>query len=559
MRRLLWFLVCVLLGVGLLICGLLVPVHLRAVDESVLERAGRNAQSLVNLGERLAASNQLGAAQLILKAAQQDKLPGREKLESAVESIARHHPRWEIWGGPEPRFENIFEPDKRLPESGSEYFTQYLVRQPNRERVLAQLQQSRLPIVQQLLQLRSATNTALFPPSLSSSGQALDTAIALCGLLADAEYLAPGLSKAVYAMAVEANAGGKTQPLENVLLDLMSLGQRLNWGQLMAFVGPVQDVETLSLLLNLLRRDEQSVPIVFSAVQLSGNPAAVARYLVEFGQTGIKDLRRSLRHGAGGLDELVTRQQRVHTSRWTKHLAVDACLQMPWLALAVKWLLYVAAGGLLAAAFHFGRRAVSALEMPLQVRGFHLARELLFGLGFLLVVLLVTEPFLSQESQRVVFPIRLRLPSLGSGLPSLAAYNHVSSTIMNKLSLLTLLLFFVLQALLYTASLVKLAEIRRQKVQPRIKLRLLENEDHLFDAGIYLGFVGTIISLILVSLGIIKPSLMAAYSSTSFGIIFVSIFKIFHLRPVRRRLVLESETESARLSATGAAPRMATP
>jgi len=116
---------------------------------------------------------------------------------------------------------------------------------------------------------------------------------------------------------------------------------------------------------------------------------------------------------------------------------------------------------------------------------------------------------------------------------------------MNQLSLLTLLLFFVLQALIYTACLVKLAEIRRQNVAPRIKLRLLENEDHLFDAGLYLGFVGTIISLILVSLGVIKPSLMAAYSSTSFGIIFVSIFKIFHLRPERRKLLMEAESASS--------------
>jgi hypothetical protein len=37
---------------------------------------------------------------------------------------------------------------------------------------------------------------------------------------------------------------------------------------------------------------------------------------------------------------------------------------------------------------------------------------------------------------------------------------------------------------------------------------------------------------------------MAAYSSTSFGIIFVSIFKIFHLRPAKRLLLMESETGS---------------
>ena len=112
---------------------------------------------------------------------------------------------------------------------------------------------------------------------------------------------------------------------------------------------------------------------------------------------------------------------------------------------------------------------------------------------------------------------------------------------MNHLSLLTLLLFFVLQALIYTACLLKLAEIRRQNFPSRLKLKLIENEDHLFDAGLYLGFAGTIISLILVSLGVIQPSLMAAYSSTSFGIMFVSIFKIFHVRPARRTLLLDDE------------------
>jgi hypothetical protein len=134
----------------------------------------------------------------------------------------------------------------------------------------------------------------------------------------------------------------------------------------------------------------------------------------------------------------------------------------------------------------------------------------------------------------------------------------VKSAFMNQLSLLTLLLFFVLQGLIYIACLVKLAEIRRQRVGPRMKLKLLENEDHLFDAGLYLGFVGTIVSLILVSLNIIQFSLMAAYSSTSFGIIFVSFFKIFHLRPARRKLILEAEAMSEEPTAA-ARPAFATP
>jgi hypothetical protein len=71
----------------------------------------------------------------------------------------------------------------------------------------------------------------------------------------------------------------------------------------------------------------------------------------------------------------------------------------------------------------------------------------------------------------------------------------------------------------------------------------------LFDAGLYLGFCGTIVSLILVSMSVIQFSLMAAYSSTAFGIIFVSIFKIFHLRPVRRQLLLRAEEQSAAVDA----------
>ena len=95
----------------------------------------------------------------------------------------------------------------------------------------------------------------------------------------------------------------------------------------------------------------------------------------------------------------------------------------------------------------------------------------------------------------------------------------------------------------------------RQKIPARVKLKLLENEDHLFDAGFYLGFVGTIICLILVSLRIIQFSLMAAYSSTSFGIIFVSVLKIFKVRPARRQLLLQAEEEKRSLINRPTLPR----
>jgi hypothetical protein len=112
----------------------------------------------------------------------------------------------------------------------------------------------------------------------------------------------------------------------------------------------------------------------------------------------------------------------------------------------------------------------------------------------------------------------------------------------DKYTAVSLLVFFILQAVIYVFCRMKLAEIRRQTLPSKLKLRLLENEELLFDAGLYFGFVGTVVSLVLMTvIPMVKPSLMAAYSSTSFGIIFVSVLKIFHVRPYKRRLILDAD------------------
>ena len=69
-------------------------------------------------------------------------------------------------------------------------------------------------------------------------------------------------------------------------------------------------------------------------------------------------------------------------------------------------------------------------------------------------MLIVSEPFLAQESQRVDFPLRLRLPIAGKAVP--AGGTGAKLHFMNTNSLLTLLLFFVLQGLIYIACVVKL-------------------------------------------------------------------------------------------------------
>jgi hypothetical protein len=538
-----WALACSLSGLLLLFCGLLVPAYLRAVDVNVIQRAGRDTPALTAQGQSLVNQQNLGTAWLFFQAAQAEGIPDRDIFGLAVTNAMRQHPDWLVWGN-DSGLKRLFGNES----PAAEPFTGFIVRQKNREAALELLRVSTSPTVQELLRCRRLTSTTLFTPSQSASGQAFDMAVTTCGLLVEEGRLTTGLGDNIFKLASAANHGGSSQPLEQVLIDLMSLGRRFNWDQLVAFSGRIEDAGTLHVLADQVRDAGGQLPVLFSAVALSGQPAAVAKYVTHFSQTGLTDLGSSLRFGTGGVKELLARDQMLYRTGSRRHWGVDWSLRLPWLAFALKWLAYLASGFLLAVSLHFARPAVSSLEQPLQVRGFHVFRESLFALGFLLVVLLLSEPFLAQDTRKEEVSFRLHVPTTGPVVLAGFARNHPK--IMNNMMLLTLLLFFVLQALIYIACLVKLAEIRRQNVTPRFKLRLLENEDHLFDAGLYLGFVGTIVSLILVSMGVIKFSLMAAYSSTSFGIIFVCVFKIFNLRPARRRLLLEAEAETAVSAAT---------
>ncbi|HVV73662.1 MAG TPA: hypothetical protein VHI52_19515, partial [Verrucomicrobiae bacterium] len=361
MSRLVCFLACAILGVAMLIGGLLVPAHLRALDVNILQAAGRDTRSLVLDGLGLATDKKLGAAQLEYDAAKREGLADAEALRIAVNELSRQHPGWVAWGGPEPPFESIFQRDPRLREDGSEAFTEYVLRLENRERVLQSLQASQRPLVQELVRTRALTNTTIFPPSQSSSGQAFDAAVSVCGLLADTGHLSAGLSNAVQELASRANRGGNVQPFEELLVDMMSLGQRFNWGRLVVLLENVQETQTLRRVANLVRRAGDQMPVLFSAIHLSGDPRSVANYLVEFSQTGLNDLGNSLRYGEGGVKQLLERNQRLYEPGFAKTLAAAAPFNSvyPWLlryswhspqpALALKWLLYLLAGFFLAA------------------------------------------------------------------------------------------------------------------------------------------------------------------------------------------------------------------
>jgi hypothetical protein len=567
MNRWTWFTICVLVGLLSIVCGWLMPAHLRAIEAPVLKRAGQNSSSVTGRGQELLHIGQFGAAELLSRTAQHENLPGASELVADLAASKKRSPAVETLGVSRAGLGAYF-PKIRTIETNEPAFKDFVVREENRKRALQVLHGSKQAAVQELLKSRSLTNTTTFAPSQAPGGEAFDTAVVITTLLLEQGRLTATLSNDIQVAASQANQGGQVDPLEQVLLDFLSLGQRFDWGQLVAFSGKIDSAATLHDEADLVRRAGDELPELFSAVELSGDPHGVAHYLKTFPQTGLHDVVAAFPYGAGGVRALLRSDHRLYTSRWRQLAAesepfaglmswmADYCWRMPEFALIVKWLLYLGGGFLLAMALHLAQRPASALEAPLQVRGIHFAREILFALGFLLVVLLVSEPFLAQEHPAAALPFRLRVPMAGSAVPAGSA--NFKTSFMDKSNLLPMLLFFVLQALLYVACLVKLAEIRRQRVGPRVKIKLLENEEHLFDGGLYLGFLGTIVSFIVYSVYAKHQfSLMVAYSSTSFGILFVSFFKIFHLRPVRRKLLLEAEAELPTTAAPAAAPYLA--
>jgi hypothetical protein len=115
---------------------------------------------------------------------------------------------------------------------------------------------------------------------------------------------------------------------------------------------------------------------------------------------------------------------------------------------------------------------------------------------------------------------------------------------MDSSTLISIGLFASLQVAMYFICLVKIREIAAQDVAPLIRLRLIENEENLFDGGLYLGIGGTATALVLQVLGVIEPNLLAAYSSNLFGITCVALVKIRHVRPFKRSLILETDAEA---------------
>src|SRR5262249_20449443 len=109
MNRVVWFIICTVVGLELIALGLLVPAHIGAVDAQVLEVRGAQGTSLT--GEALSWLNEekLGPARLLWTVAEQTEALGRERVAKAIRQYEDVHPKSRVWGGSAPYLEKVFE------------------------------------------------------------------------------------------------------------------------------------------------------------------------------------------------------------------------------------------------------------------------------------------------------------------------------------------------------------------------------------------------------------------------------------------------------------------
>jgi len=540
MNRFLWVITFVGLGLVLIAFGLTTPAHLRALDARVVLREQPGNPSVVSEALSVLSRGKIGPATLLYDAARNENISGADQLSDEIKRFSRSHPNDLLLGGADPVLGSILQ--ARSGKTGRQPIVDLLISRESREAVLRLLSNSQNPTMAKLLAIRNMTNTTHFPPVNSAAGQPLEAAILLTGLLMQENQLSTPLRDRIEYLAVRSRWDNNLELMELIFLDMISVGRHLSWTEMADFLSKIQDPLTFQRLASRVALGtDKDVTALFAVVHMAPVEAPVATYLNLHEQTGLTDLSYSLRAGRGGLRLVLDRQQRLY--RPSPSVTMFGSLN----PLSNNLAEMVAQSEITGIAIKLGSVAVGAfliaLAMARSIPGssgqLFFVPEIFFSLVFLATTVFLTEPYLTHQSQAGAFPLQWRFP-MASGAVRAAIEKKVNPMV-DTLSIISLLVFMIIQITIYIFCRRKLGEIRRQALPSRLKLRLLENEEHLFDAGLYVGFVGTVLSLVCVSIGIIKPSLMAAYSSTSFGIIFVTVLKIFHLRPYRKQLIMDTE------------------
>jgi len=535
-------------GAVIAVVAWLLPVSLKSVSKGLLRSAGAGTASVAAFGRDLVDSEKIGPAMFMLDVSKAVGDPQAPALGRALDALSSRQPALVAWGGWDPSLDPLFNLRRLTPFSSSTPVLTFLIPENARNAVRAYLSNSGSLGVQAILRTREVSATGRFVPAGRPGGQPLDALILLAGLLYQGEHLSPTLQREVRVLAETAAAHNELGELEGFYMDLLSLGRRLDWTQLGELLKRTENVRTVGEYAHLSRVAPDQLPFIYAAALLSDSADRVAYYLIRYGKAGSEDLRLALADGQGAVDLLLQRAVPVNRSPGPAMGAASALVLVhPRLMLALKYAGYIL--GLFLLLRGLDVWIVSPAGGPSAGPQQHVRAGVLAVVMSALFVV-ATEPFLLKAAPASEYRVRLVIPMLANTATQTPSATNSNPVIMETSTLVSIGVFAALQVVMYMACLRKIQEIERQDASPLLKLRLMENEENLFDSGLYVGMMGTAAALVLQVVGVIEPNLLAAYSSNLFGIICVALVKIRHVRGYKRQLILEGQRASAATAAS---------
>lgn len=530
------------LGVGLLVLAWLLPVNVKSLNPALLREAGRGTTSVATFGRELLQLDKPGPAALVLEAARKIGDPGTPALETAYAAYAQQHRDLMPWGGWDVALEPLLASRTTAGPAEPQAVLGFMVTNQARENLRRYLAVSRLPGVQTLLKTAAITDTQRFVPAKRPGGQPLDAVILLTAYLWQTEHLSSGLQREVRGLAEAAVVSGHMGELEDFYLDILTLGKRLNWVQLSELLRTTDNLGTVAQFAHLARIAPEHLPVIYTAALLSRSADGVAGYLIAFGHPGAEHLQLALSHGEGAVKQLVLRQAPVtHGAGSEFEIGASFALRHPEMALLVKYAAFL--GGIFLLLRAVDLRLFKSVEQTLR-NAFPRMGSGLIAVILTFIFFVFSEPFLLKAAPLSDYRIKLAIPVISAAITPATQPSTTPNT-MDLSTILSITAFAAIQVGMYVICLLKIAEIARQDVSPATKLKLMDNEENLFDGGLYIGIAGTATALVLQVLGLINANLLAAYSSNLFGIVCVALVKIRHVRPYKRQLIVEIQQPAA--------------
>ena len=528
------------LGAGLLALAWLLPVNVKSLNTALLREAGHETPTMAEFGRELLELDKPGPAALVLEAARKAGDPGAAALGDIFDSFAQKHPEMMPWGGWDVALEPLLAHRNAAAPAEWQAVLKFMVLQQSRDNLRTYLAVSRLPAVQTLLKTGALSTTQRFVPANRPGGQPLDAVILLTAYLWQTEHLSASLQREVRALAETAVASGQMGALEDFYLDILTLGQRLNWVQLSELLRTTGSLGTVGQFAHLARVAPEHLAVIYTAALMPKSADAVAHYLIAYGRPGAEQLQLALSYGQGAVEQLVQRQVPVtHGAGPEFEFGAAFALRHPELALLGKYAAFL--GGIFLLLRAVDRGLFFSVEAALR-GAFPRMGSGLIAVILTFIFFVFSEPFLLKAAPVSEYKIRLTIPIVGTLAAPATPAASTPPTTMDISTILTITIFAAIQLGVYVICLMKIAEVARQPLPAPTKLRLMENEENLFDGGLYIGIAGTATALVLQVLHLIDANLLAAYSSNLFGIVCVALVKIRHVRPYKRQLILEIQS-----------------